>query len=304
MPSYHIKGTQFLFTWSQVNNGIHEEVFQLLKAFSDVSYARIAKENHKDGGIHWHAAVKFSGSLDRRLDGHLDFYGKHPNVNAKNRPKPWSVAVQYCGKDNDYVDFGADSASATAFGLLSSAQSASSFADYLEQCQLNRVPYGYCQAAWNLFQTASSTIDSGEDIAGVVTTPQLRDRVWGPEDQTLVLVGPSGIGKTVWAKRNLPRPTLFASHIDDLKGFQSGIHRSILFDDMCFIGDNIGKGKWPVQSQIHLVDWQNPRSIHCRHQVAKIPAGIFKIFTCNEMPLDTSHPAIQRRVEVVYCEEN
>jgi len=300
---YHIKGTRFLLTWSQVNNGVHEEAFQLLQAYSDVSYARIAKENHKDGGTHWHAAVEFARPIDGRLDRQLDFYGKHPNVNAKNRNGPWVAAVTYCAKDGDYRDFG-ESTAATSFGLLSSAKSASSFAEYLEQCQLNRVPYGYCQAAWNLLQTASSTLDSGEGCAGEVTSPELRDRVWGPQDKTLILVGPSGIGKTVWAKRNLPRPTLFVSHIDDLKGFQPGIHRSILFDDMCFIGDQLGKGKWPVQSQIHLVDFDNFRSIHCRHVTARIPAGIFKAFTCNEIPLEVDHPAIARRVEVVYCTED
>jgi len=112
------------------------------------------------------------------------------------------------------------------------------------------------------------------------------------KEKALILIGDSGIGKTTAAKQIIPKPTLFVSHIDDLKHFKSEIHKSILFDDVCF-------NHYPVQSQIHLVDFDNPRSIHVRYGVAKIPAGIAKIFTCNEDPLNLLHPAISRRVQVI-----
>lgn len=89
----------------------------------------------------------------------------------------------------------------------------------------------------------------------------------------------------------MPKPALFCSHIDQLKGFRTGFHKSIIFDDVDF-------NHYPRHSQIHLCDFDNPRAIHCRHAVANIPAGIFKCFTCNELPLNVTDEAIRRRVRV------
>lgn len=106
--------------------------------------------------------------------------------------------------------------------------------------------------------------------------------------QCLVLRGPTGCGKTTWAKRNMPIPILFVSHIDTLKKFRTGFHKSIIFDD-------IDVKHYPRTGQIHLVDFENPRDIHCRHSTAHIPAGIYKCFTCNEWPL-IEDEAINRRI--------
>lgn len=69
----------------------------------------------------------------------------------------------------------------------------------------------------------------------------------------------------------------------------------IIFDDMTFthIADN---------HQIHLVDMDNDRDIHCRYTCVKIPAHTPKIITSNapiEQILRISNPAIARRVTVI-----
>lgn len=53
---------------------------------------------------------------------------------------------------------------------------------------------------------------------------------------------------------------------------------------------------WPRTSQIHLLDFDNPRAIHLRHVVATIPSGIVKIFTSNSDIVDLEDPAIRRRI--------
>lgn len=111
--------------------------------------------------------------------------------------------------------------------------------------------------------------------------------------KTQIFWGESGIGKTEFAKSVLGT-CLFVSHVDELTNYKPDVHQSLCFDDMDF-------KHTPRTSQIHLVDQDNPRSIHCRYTPARIPAQTKKIFTTNEVDgycVDLSDPAIRRRVQV------
>ena len=111
------------------------------------------------------------------------------------------------------------------------------------------------------------------------------------ERKSLVLLGPSGIGKTGWAKQNIPKPALFISHIDDLKRIHPEI-KGLIFDDMDF-------KHWPETAQIHIVDRENTRSINVKHSTVTIPSGIAKIFTCNSFPFKIDTLAIDRRINKI-----
>jgi len=91
--------------------------------------------------------------------------------------------------------------------------------------------------------------------------------------KAVILWGKSGIGKTCYARALLPK-ALFVSHFDDLARYDQGEHDGIIFDDMSLI-------HLPRESQIHILDFEQPRSIHVRYQTAIIPAGTKKIFTTN-----------------------
>lgn len=91
--------------------------------------------------------------------------------------------------------------------------------------------------------------------------------------KSVILWGKAGCGKTCFARAILPK-ALFVSHMDDLLKYDEGEHDGIIFDDMSFT-------HMPREAQIHIVDCEQPRSIHCRYQVANIPSGTKKIFTTN-----------------------
>lgn len=110
---------------------------------------------------------------------------------------------------------------------------------------------------------------------------------WG--NTSKVIVGPPGIGKTQWAKCHFKNP-LMVRHMDDLRQFDAKFHDGILFDDMDF-------KHMPRTAQIHLLDWWDNASIHCRYSNAFIPKETKKIFTANEFPFNDDG-AIARRIEV------
>lgn len=107
--------------------------------------------------------------------------------------------------------------------------------------------------------------------------------------KTLVIIGRAGTGKTEYAKAHFKTP-LFVSHIDQLLKFNKKKHDGIIFDDMDF-------KHLPRTAQIHLVDWDNNRAIHCRFKVAEIPKHTKKIFCCNEY-LFICDEAIERRIKM------
>lgn len=96
------------------------------------------------------------------------------------------------------------------------------------------------------------------------------------------LHGDSNTGKTQWAKAHFEHP-LVCSDTDDLKNFIEGYHDGIVFDDMSF-------SHWPRESIIHLLDWDEDRSIRCRNTNALIPRHTYKIFTSNKMEADVFGP--------------
>lgn len=116
--------------------------------------------------------------------------------------------------------------------------------------------------------------------------------------KAIVLIGPTGLGKTQYAIQHFQHP-LLVSHIDDLKTL--GRHNDgIIFDDMNF-------GHWPPGACIHLTDLELPRSINVKYGTALLPQETPRIFTTNqqfnELWSDKCSPeqlkAIERRCEII-----
>jgi len=300
---FRLRGSKFFLTYAQANDASFSDVQSTIVDFAPVAYLRVARERHEDGGVHYHALVSFERILDRAISGHLDVAGYHPNIKPKGGAKAFANANEYCEKDGDFLDIGECpqvEEKEESSSILRRASEFPSFTEFLCACSDAGVQYGYCQAAWNATKTGGETYEDGTDYSEHVVSDFLRGRQWDlGSDRVLVIVGSSGTGKTSWAKTHAPKPALFVSTVDDLKQFVPGWHVSIIFDDMSFVGDGDGKGRWPITAQIHLCDWDHKRSIHCRYINVVIPAHVYKVFTCNSLPLEVDNEAVARRIKLI-----
>lgn len=280
MPSFY-NGKRFFLTYPQCDAS-KDDLFTFLTSRADVQYVCVARERHETGEPHLHACVEYA-SHQRHDVRWLDFNGKHPN---KQDPRNWNACKQYTKKGNDFVETNFDIDEFKP-KLLEKVQDFNAQEDWFQYCVEHKVQFQFASWFWNRAKNCLSTITESEHQGEMCTSLQ-EFKFNANIHRTLVIKGKPGCGKTTWAKRNMPKPCLFVSHIDQLKEFKPHFHLSIIFDDVDF-------NHFPRTSQIHLVDFDNTRAIHCRHSIAVIPSGVYKCFTCNEWPL-SEDPAVMRRI--------
>jgi len=289
MPSFY-NGKRFFLTYPQCEES-KEALLCFLACTADIKYYLIAKELHQDGKPHLHCCVEFKNTERHGVDW-LDFNGKHPN---KQDPRSWAACQTYCKKDGDYIETTSDQdisivKEKSELGLLSLCANFDTEEEWYSYCVESKIPYKFAEFFWVRAHGDFATVLE-EEVEGTMVA-ELLSLDFIQDGKCLILIGDSGTGKTTWAKKVVPKPALFVSHIDELKSFRIGFHVSIIFDDVDF-------NHYPRTSQIAIVDFDNPRAIHCRHAVARIPPGIFKVFTANTDPLALTDEAIRRRCRVI-----
>lgn len=290
MPTFKYDSQTAFLTYPQCDLGINELIDELRKV-QDILWARVCREKHDDGNPHLHAVLKFTKRVQSRQARIFDVKGYHPNIQSVRSIKK---SLDYVAKDGEFTDIGPVPTAGSAMDVTAIWELAANGTEeeYWKAAANARLPYQYA-CKFRAMQNTSKTEEIPEDYVGdqsrecavLQLEPLLRNL------QIEVVVGPSGCGKSSWAKRVAPKPALWVSHIDVLRGYRPAYHKSIIFDDMTF-------KHLPVQAQIHLVDWHDSRQIHCRYGYATIPAETVKIFTCNEYPF-SDHPAIERRVNLI-----
>lgn len=241
----------------------------------------VSKEAHADGGIHFHALVSFKRRKDIRNASFFDFGNVHPNIQCCRNVAAWST---YIKKDGDFFEQGV--VKDDLFTLCRE----SSFQEWVVYCVRNKIGYNYMDCIWNDTHVPRvNTIDEYEKPEDARITFELEYfRFEKFDSMVLVIVGPTGCGKTTWAMIYAPKPALIVTHMDSLREFKPGFHKSLIFDDMSFT-------HMPREGQIHLTDQRVARTLHCRYKAVTLPAGIPKIFTANRKPF-IEDEAINRRI--------
>lgn len=315
-PAFRINARRFLLTYPHYNE-TPDRVLEILNLKKPIQRGIACLELHQDGEPHVHAAIEFATRLNSVNRRWFDIDGHHPNIQVS---RSWARCVNYCRKegtlevgfvgaatandlirDDDFNNVIGTGLSADPFRI---AEAAESYRHWVRWCITNRISSTYCSTIWDIVRGSHApTLEENEPLPASVTDVQLRTFGWADAVRTLVVCGPSGIGKTSWARANAPTPSLIVTDIDDLKSYDPHRHRSIIFDEIRCTGarDHNGRwvGAWPLQSQIKLVTWDHPVSIRIRYTLARIPAHVPKVFTCTDTICFTYDEQVNRRIQIL-----
>jgi len=301
---FQIKSKNLFLTYPKCSVPLSGLLARLRELCPSANYYCVSSEKHESGELHRHAYLQFKSDFRTRDKRYFDVDSYHPNIQGARNTE---ATLAYVKKDNDFIEHGLwtppikkVSKESVSTECVRSNALEMSFPDFLIWCSVNKVMYA--KDIWTSIRHVDvNTITSDEGLSRIMD-PRFKRLLMNMQDtfandfRPIVMVGASGIGKTNIAKIWAPKPCLFVSHIDTLKEFKAGYHKSIIFDDVSFTHT-------PITNQIAICDSDNARAIHCRHRVAHIPANVMKYFTCNEMPLDIEHPAIARRIILIRCQE-
>lgn len=263
-----------------------EQLYNAINEKCPIEHGFICTELHEDGNTHLHAVLKFRSKVTTKSQAYFDVQGFHPNIQVC---KSWPASVNYVKKNGDWEEYGSAPDDENDDDLFELAKTLDHNA-YFKYCLQKKIPFAYAQQAWrqvgDMFTVTDDTIPEG----AIVRNDLMTTDITGPDYdyRSILLIGPSGTGKTVWAKHVSRKPALFVTHPDGLRNLHQG-HRCIIFDDMSFL-------HVPREAQIAITDRFEPRQIHVRYGTVSLPAGIQKIFTANE-EIFLRDPAIDRRVQ-------
>lgn len=320
---FRLRGMKFFLTYPQLPErddlqssalAQFEVIFKMSSA--DFQYV-MSVERHEDGHPHLHVYLEFStsqgiysaGKLDLVFDG-VTYHGNYQVVKSEH------ATIRYILKSLS------DSSEAfTNKDLpLHDGDYYSSLHEHLHEVLLSDGLYAAIQVLYNVYP--KQAVKNGSTI---VRNLQMMDdyyqvrkdineapkytmndftnvpneiKAWldSKKPMTVVIWGPSGVGKTELAKAVLyakGKRVLFVREIQALKDFEPGFHDAIIFDDL-----NVSET--PREQLIHLVDVDNASDLRLLYRGKRLPARIDKVFTTNTISYFNSDAAVQRRVFIIH----
>jgi len=305
-----LTGKNFFLTYSRTAL-TRQQLLDHLRKMGTLTSAIVAQETHQETTTnqpetHLHALVIFEKKKDV-VPTAFDVNGVHPNVRLPNA-RVGTLAQSlvnlwnYCRKeDTDPICIGEPpsckrSRSEVSMEALALAetQSVSSALAFLAK----EIPFEML-TKWT---SVENSLQAYRTMKTRQAPPafQLENflPVVMPVDwHALLLTGPTGIGKTQFARALLPSAPVIR-HVDQLR--TADLSNGIIFDDF-------DVSHWPVTSIIHLLDWDEASGIHCRYAHVLVPAHTKKIFTHNKplhqwLPETIPRPqyeAVERRITLV-----
>jgi Geminivirus Rep catalytic domain/RNA helicase len=218
---FRLNTTRILLTYAQVPaSWSKENLARFIReklVSSGVKALCIGKERHKDGGIHYHAAVEVTKKMDITNARHFDFQTFHPNVRSVRRgQKNWLGTVEYCQKDGDYLEDNVN--------LFPTSQ--------------NFVRRKLDHDAWVENNKQKKTVDVKWPVILPDGTPVHKPTMELQKKRHFWIWGQSDVGKTYWAQNTFEGQKVYVAGTEKFAFDRYADEEVIIFDDVDLTRDH------------------------------------------------------------------
>lgn len=279
---FRLQAQAFFLTYSQ-SVLAREMITQWFSRQSRVKRLIVGLEHHQDGNTHWHVTIEYDHKKDVRNERFFDIDGEHPNIKVWDRTVTYEQWFfnhwKYCKKEDPtpYIvgeepssgrKRKRDESFSDSFDIARE-QGVKEAMDFLERCCPFDLATKYDQIFRTLTAIRNSHLHQQPEARSVSCFPKAPEIIgdW----HCLYINGPTGTGKTAWARALLPEATV-VRHRDQLR--ECDFSKGVIFDDF-------EVAHWPPTAVIHLLDWDEPSGIDVKHAHVVIPSHTRKIFTHN-----------------------
>jgi hypothetical protein len=198
-----------------------DALWEFLKEKGAVS-ATIAKEDHKDGQTHLHCFGKFDRKRNIRDCKYFDFQGVHPNIQS---PRNKKATLDYVKKDGNYKDYGDSTIDSNHkwTDYISSSRSPEDFINTIIKfeprtavCQFSQVrafAEHHFRSTPPIYKSAYDNFINIREEMELFHSTLYQPQFPGERIKGLVIVSPTRLGKTTWA-RSLGRHIYFNGQLN------------------------------------------------------------------------------------------
>lgn len=300
--SFHINARHYFLTWPQCNEDKHD-VHKFLKGIQLVQCVSIAQELHQDGHPHLHAVVSFSKKKNIKNARFFDYEGAHCNIQAC---KSLQDSLDYIQKEDTEAIIEHKS-EASWDTIVNDCTSKEEFykamqTNYPRDYVLNkqRLDY-YADQKWPI--APSTWLAPGWAKPSVGNSAMegwvknALNPIEGERTKTLVLIGPTRLGKTYWARSRAPH--LYFNDAINMRQWwktDKSHYAIVILDDVPLEKVN------PFKAIIGCQASFNAKVLYHGHP--SISHGKPVIWLCNDDPREDMSPAIRAwfegNSEVIY----
>lgn len=297
------------------------DVYEQLQKIVAIHQFLIAKENHADGGLHFHVLLTLRFKCDFKNPNCLDlmfdkipYHGNYQSAKNKNalilyltkEDPTYQTNMKFEIVNNELVSPEAKLANdAKTIGIKKAM-------DYFKEKYPERAIKKFTMLEKNLsamfapnnevdFENFEFDFKSDFEFTNIPFEDRERLLQWvfseKPLRRTLILKGPTGVGKSLLAIAILKLLQKRTIRITDLQGFKSFSEQ---FEAL--LGDDLSINSMNLPATINFFDTSNDSDVRLLFQVKRKPKGLIQIFTINELDELTphlNHKAVQRRTEVI-----
>lgn len=237
--SFRVQCKQFFLTYAQcpLDKDDILATLRLLLLPQEPIAGLAGHELHSDGGHHIHVYIKTTHALSTRDCRYFDIDGYHPNIvtGIRNPKATWD----YCSKENDFSSFGecpTDKANKQSrwLAVKDAATAAEAWEAVWEADARDAILYhDKIKDFIDKMHLPSTTLTPYEarPLNTFLTPPQLTawiDQMVGERPLSLVLFGPTRLGKTDWARA--VGPHMYFNGMFDLSAWSDNAAYAV-FDD-------------------------------------------------------------------------